>query len=60
VVEDLAGRGLVDGVGDALAQLLELAAEGLEQGFRGERGEGVHRGSGPGTRRRYGDHLRTA
>src|SRR5437763_4686130 len=46
VVDDLAGRGLVDGVGDALAQSLELAAEGLEQGFRGERGEGVHRGSG--------------
>jgi hypothetical protein len=33
LVDDLALGGLVDGVGDALAEFLEATAQSLEQGF---------------------------
>src|SRR5262249_8149577 len=50
VVDDLALGGSVDGVGDALAEFLEAATQGLKQGRGGERGERVHRCSGGWTK----------
>ncbi len=41
-VDVLAGGGTVDGVGDVLAELLELAAELLEERLGRELGLGVH------------------
>jgi len=45
-VDDVAGRGLVDGVGDATAEFLEAAAQALQEGVGGNGWQGVHRGSG--------------
>src|SRR6266545_6664667 len=45
-VDNVAGRGLVDGVGDTTAEFLEAAAQALQEGVGGNGWQGVHRGSG--------------
>lgn len=41
-VEDLAGRGLVDGVGDVVAEFLKMPAQLLKEGVGGQLGLGGH------------------
>jgi hypothetical protein len=54
-VDDLAGRGLVDGVGDLLAKVLELAAELVQEVGGRQLGLGVHGGLGG---KRWQIHVR--
>src|SRR5262245_63834590 len=41
-VDDLSLGGLVDGIGDALAQALEAVAQGLDEGTWVDLGQGAH------------------
>src|SRR3974377_2633985 len=45
-VDDVTGRGLVDGVSDAAAEFFEAATQALQESIRGEWRQGGHRGSG--------------
>lgn len=58
-VNDLAGRGAVDGGGDILTQLLKAAAQLLQQGVRRQSRFGRHRLLQPGKTNPYTPSLRS-
>jgi hypothetical protein len=59
-VDDVTGRGLVDGIGDAATEFLEAAAQALQEGVGGNGGKGSIGVPGAGGKGNESQDLRSA